>query len=259
MSLSTPRGGDADRPEDPVNDFGPIADVYDDLVSWAPYRNWVDDLEARLRHYGLPRRACLLDAACGTGLSTVPWLEKGYRVTAFDRSEQALELAREKVRGRDFPVRFLRRDLLNLDLDGPFDAAVCMHSGLDYLLEEEKLRQALRKLRKPLQPGSLLSFDKCLHRPGFYREPVTTRRELDCGEAVLRHSWDRERRLMKQECTIIRMEDGRETRRDRVVFYMKAVPVDQLVEMTENAGFEVLERPRPFRVADPGMGIFRAV
>ena len=259
MALSIPRGGGSDPPEEAVNDFGPIADVYDDLVAWAPYREWVDELEARLRHYGLPRRASLLDAACGTGLSTLPWLEKGYRVTAFDQSREALKIARSKVRGRNFPVRFLRRDLLRLDLGGPFDAAICMHSGLDYLLADDKLRRALRELRKPLRAGSLLSFDKCLHRPGFYRDPVTTRRELPGGEAVLRHSWDRERRLMKQECTVIRKSGGEETRRDRVVFYMKAVPVEELVEMTEDAGFEMLEKPRPFRVDDPGMGIFRAV
>ena len=258
MPLSTPRGDDEDRPDE-VNDFGPIADVYDQLVSWAPYRQWVNDLEARLRHYGLPRRASLLDAACGTGLSTVPWLEKGYRVTAFDRSRKALQSARSKVRGRNYTVRFLQRDLLELDLDGPFDAAICMHSGLDYLLDEEKLRRALRELRKPLEAGAFLSFDKCLHRPEFYRNAITTRRELPCGEAVLRHSWDRTRRLMKQECTVIRKSGGEERDRDKVVFYLKAVPLDELLTMVQDAGFEVVEKPRPFRVSDPGMGIFRAV
>ena len=248
-----------EEPPDAVNDFGPIADIYDELVSWAPYRRWVDDLEERLRGHGLSCGAELLDAACGTGLSTLPWLRKGYSVTAVDRSAEALRQARRKVRGRDYTVRFVRGDLLDLGLDGPFEAAVCMHSGLDYLLDEDDLRRALEGLRRPLQPGSLLSFDKCLHRPGFYRDEVTTRRSLDCGEAVLTHTWDRGRRLMKQECVISRRKDGEEVGRDRVVFYLKAVPLEDLVDMVEDAGFRVLEPPRPFRVHDPGMGIFRAV
>lgn len=250
---------EAHESADAVNDFGPIVDVYDELVSWAPYRRWVDDLEARLRHHGLPRRARLLDAACGTGLSTLPWLKKGYSVTAVDHSEDALRVAREKVRGEDYPVRLVQSDLLKLDLDGPFHAAVCMHSGLDYLLDEDELQRALTNLRGPLEKGSLLTFDKCLHRPGFYRDEVTTRRSLDCGEAVLTHTWDRRRRLMKQECVIIRRRDGEEVGRDRVVFYLKAVPLEDLLDMVERAGFRVLERPRPFKVHDPGMGIFRAV
>ena len=241
-----------------INDFGPIADVYDELVSWAPYGRWVEDLESRLRGYGLEPGARLLDAACGTGLSTLPWLEKGYRVTAVDRSERALELAREKVGDADYPVEFYRRDLRELDLEGPFDAAVCMHSGLDYILEEDELRRALAELRRVLRQGGLLSFDKCIHRDEFYRRPVSSHRRLSVGEAVMRYRWDRENRLMEQNCTIVRGKGGDEESRTRVKFLMRAFTVDELVDMVQGAGFEVLEPPRPFTVADPGMGIYRA-
>ena len=57
-----------------LNDFDAIADVYDELVDWAPYELWVEELEKRLGRWGLGPGDRLLDAACGTGLSTLPWL-----------------------------------------------------------------------------------------------------------------------------------------------------------------------------------------
>ena len=171
----------ADADKEPSNDFDPISDVYEEMVAWAPYGKWVRDLAQRLRRHRLRRGGPVLDAACGTGLSTFPWAESGYRVLGVDRSEPMLALARAKLAGRDLPIRFERSDLLQLDLPGSFDLAVCMHSGLDYILNLERLARAFRCLRSTLRPGGLLAFDKCLDEPGFYREPYSNARPITNG------------------------------------------------------------------------------
>ncbi len=241
-----------------LNDFDCIADVYDELVDWAPYEDWVAALEKRLRHWGLPRGASILDAACGTGLSALPWLQRGYRVVGADASPHMLERARDRIRKAGYEAEFQLHDLLRLDLGRTFDATICMHSGLDYVLEDADLERAFRSLRACLKTGGLLAFDKCLDEPAFYRDDYSDRRDLSCGSVEFEYHWDRARRLLEQRCTVHRRL-GSGPSRTSVVYHLKAVPVEDLVAMTERAGLRVLERPKTFRVSDPGMGIFRAV
>jgi len=247
------------KPNSATNDFAPIADVYDELVSWVPYTKWVRDLEKRLRAHGLRRDHPILDAACGSGLSTLPWVELGYRVVGVDRCPELLKEARKKVARADSKVTFQRQDLLHLRLGPQFGAAVCMHSGLDYILDDEDLMRAFQSLREALVTGGLLAFDKCLDQPEFYQQECTHVRELSCGTAMFHYKWDREHRLFVQRCTVIRKADGREVSRSEVLHLMKATPLDALIGMVERAGFKLLETPRQFGVSDPGMGIFRAL
>ena len=241
------------------NDFDVIADVYDQFVSWAPYGRWVRDLIARLRPYGLQRGQLILDCACGTGLSTIPWAEHGYRLVGTDRSEKMLQQARKKLQGRGLPVTFVRQDVLELALPLTFDVAVCMHSGLDYILDSRDLSRAFRSLRGQLRRGGLLAFDKCLDEPAFYRNSRTDVRTIPAGKAIFEYSWDRERRLFDQRCIVLREGADGSLTRTEVIYHMKAIPLDELIVMVEAAGFETLEAPRQFKVSDPGMGIFRAV
>jgi SAM-dependent methyltransferase len=244
--------------ETPINDFDCIADVYDELVDWAPYESWVAGLEKRLRCWGLKPGDTILDAACGTGLSTLPWVRRGYRVVGTDGSAAMLERARERMRQAAYEVELKLQNLLELDPGRAFDAAVCMHSGLDYILDDADLGRAFRSLRGCLRTGGLLAFDKCLDEPAFYKDDYADRRELSCGSAEFQYRWDRGKRLLEQRCTVYR-DPGRGPRRTTVVYHLKAVPADELAAMVERAGFKVLEWPKTFRASDPGMGIFRAV
>ena len=202
-------------------------------------------------------RVLILDAACGTGLSSIPLARAGYRVVGVDRSERMLQVARSKA-GNALPVRFVWGDLLSLDLPWTFDAAVCMHSGLDYILDTEDLERALAALRRCLRPGGLLAFDKCLDEPAFYRRDYSDSMALSCGRAEFEYRWDRTRRLLEQRCIVTR-NGSSGLARTEVVFHLRAVPLRELVAMTLRAGFTLLEAPRQFTVSDPGMGIFRAI
>ena len=139
-----------------------------------------------------------------------------------------------------------------------FDAAVCMHSGLDYILDDADLEMAFRSLRGCLRTGGLLAFDKCLDEPAFYRDDYSNWRRLSCGHAQFEYRWDRTRRLLEQRCTVTRT-DGDGPPRTDVVFHLKAVAPDELTAMVLRSGFELVKAPRQFTVPDPGMGIFRAV
>jgi SAM-dependent methyltransferase len=257
--LPRPPPGDRDREGRPVNEFDPIADVYEDLVAWAPYETWVEQLARRLRRHGLAPGARVLDAACGTGLSALPWARRGFEVVAADRSEPMLAVARRRAQEEGLSVRFLRMDLLEIDLPERCDLVQCMHSGLDYILDLRVLAVAFRVLRRAARTGGLLAFDKCLDEPGFYRPAHSNSRDLPCGRAVFHYQWDRRRRLFDQRCVIFRDRPDGGVDRTEVLHRMRAVAPDRLAAMVEKAGFRLLEPPRQFTVGDPGMGIFRAV
>ncbi len=241
-----------------LNDFGCIADVYDELVSWAPYNFWVDELEARLRRHGLSGGHWILDAACGSGLSTVPWAARGYRVVGADINPHMLHQARRRARRAGHSIEFLQQDVTDLRPGRRFDVAVCMHSGLDYILDDAELRRAFESLRGCLREGGLFSFDKCLDVPSFYKGDYRESRTLPSCVADFEYRWDRSRRLFEQRCTVHRTDGGR-PRRTEVVYHLRATPPDDLVRWVEAAGFETLEPLTNFTILDPGMGIFRAV
>ena len=246
-----------DPPGDHINDFAGIADVYDELVDWAPYESWVSGLDGAVRNLGVGPGDWVLDAACGTGLSLLPWLARGYNVVGVDASETMLARCRERLAEAGRDAALMRQDLLALDPGREFDLAVCMHSGLDYILDDADLEAAFRSLRGCLRAGGLLAFDKCLDEPAFYRADYSDWRRLSCGHAQFDYRWNRTRRLLEQRCRVYRT-GGDGPPHSEAVFHLKAVAPDELVAMVIRAGFEVVRAPVQFTIADPGMGIFRA-
>jgi ubiquinone/menaquinone biosynthesis C-methylase UbiE len=241
-----------------INDFASIADVYDELVNWAPYAQWVEALHELLQKFGLPDDAWLLDVACGTGLSVLPWLERGCHVMGADVCRPMLDVARARLRDAGRDVVLLEQDMLALAPDRTFDAAICMHAGLDYLLDERDLAAAFVSMRGCLEPGGLLAFDKCLDEPAFYRADYGNRRRISCGAVEFLYHWDRDAAMLVQHCVVTR-RDRKPHARTEFTYHLKATRPERLEEMTRAAGFETLRRPRQFEVSDPGFGVYRAV
>ncbi len=242
----------------PVNDFGCIADVYDELVGWAPYGRWVDALAERMSTWGLGPGDWILDAACGTALSTLPWARMGYNVVGADISERMLRRARRRAREEGLELEFIRQDVTDLRPGRTFDAVICMHSGLDYLEDDADLRRAFRSMRGCLRRHGLLAFDKCLDVPEFYSEDYTENRSLSCGTAEFSYRWNRARRLFRQEL-VVRRDGVHGAPCTKVTYHLHATPPDRLSRWLEEAGFRELEAVGQFSILDPGMGIFRAV
>jgi len=242
-----------------VNDFDAIADVYDELVAWAPYERWIARLDSHMRRLGLRSGGWLLDVACGTGLSSVPWARRGYHVIGADVSEPMLEVARRRAAKAGLDLEFVRQAVADLRPERKFDAALCLHSGLDYILETVDLRRAFRAIRRCLKPGGVFAFDKCLDVPSFYNEDYSEERPLSCGAVRFEYRWDSERRLFEQQCTVQRTADSPGPPRTEVTFHLRATPPDELAEMLDEAGFEELKPVGNFTALDPAAGIYRAV
>ena len=135
--------------------YDAFAPFYDEFTAHHDYDAWTATLEALARRAGLSGRR-LLDVACGTGKSFLPFLERGYEVTACDLSAAMLEHAGRKAGGR---AALHVADMRGLPRLGTFDLVTVLDDALNYLLTEDELAAALRGVRRNLAPGGVAVFD----------------------------------------------------------------------------------------------------
>lgn len=136
--------------------YDAYAAAYDDFNHNYMYERWTGRLLALAEDAGLEGDR-LLDVGCGTGLSFIPMLARGWSVTACDISPNMLEIARSKVDVAD--VALLTADMRELPPLGEFDLAWAVNDAMNYLLTPEELESALRGLAANLAPGGFVLFD----------------------------------------------------------------------------------------------------
>jgi len=135
--------------------YDAFAPYYDRFTASHDHATWTADLEALARSAGLRGRR-LLDVACGSGKSFVPFLERGYEVTACDISHAMAGIAAEKAGHR---ARVEVHDMRALPLLGSFDLILCIDDAVNYLLEPDELTAALAGMRRNLAPSGVIVVD----------------------------------------------------------------------------------------------------
>ena len=135
--------------------YDAYAAAYDDFNRGYMYERWTGRLLAKAEEAGL-RGNRLLDVGCGTGLSFLPMLDRGWQVTACDISPEMLEVARAKVGDR---ARLLTADMRELPELGEFDLIWAVNDAVNYLLGTEELKAALAGMRRNLAPAGIVLFD----------------------------------------------------------------------------------------------------
>ena len=166
------------RPLDPVQattaGYDALAPAYDEFTSFHRYEEWTRDLERLALARGLSGRR-LLDIGCGTGKSFIPFLERGYAVTACDSSPEMLARARAKpaAAGARLALADMRR---MAGVDAEFDLITCIDDCLNHLLDDDDLSAAFGEVRRLLARDGVYLFDV---------NSLTTYRTLFAGETVI--------------------------------------------------------------------------
>ena len=141
-----------------MNAYMNLAASYDRLTNDVDYAGWVDFAQAILDREGL-RPKTVADLACGTGSATKILVERGYRVTAVDLSEDMLTEAMDKCADLENLPAFVHQNLAELRLPRAVDMAVCFLDSLDYILDPADCEAAIRRTYKALNPGGIFIFD----------------------------------------------------------------------------------------------------
>jgi SAM-dependent methyltransferase len=151
--MTAPREG-GDHAKRAYEDLAPSYDDYAEVFGYE-YGQWTATLVAKAEELGLEGDR-LLDVGCGTGLSFIPMLERGWRATGCDISPEMLAVARGKVGDRAELVAADMRDLPRL---GEFDLVWAVNNPLNYLRDGGELRAALAGMRRNLAPQGMAAFD----------------------------------------------------------------------------------------------------
>lgn len=164
------------------------ASWYDTLYSEKDYAGECAFLQELFTRRGVTPKT-VIDLGCGTGGHALLLAQRGYAVTAVDRSAAMLQTGRDKAARAGLGVDFRQQDITRLDWRENFDAAIAMFAVAGYLAGDRELEDFLAGVWRSLRPGGIFTFDGW-HGPGVLRErPVPRQLEIPLGDGdVLRRS-----------------------------------------------------------------------
>jgi SAM-dependent methyltransferase len=157
--------------------YDAFAPYYDAFTAGSDYEAWACHTLAHARRHGL-RGDRLLDLACGTGMSFLPFLERGFHVTACDFSAAMLAEAARRAPA----ARLVHADIRALPDLGRFDLVISFDDALNYLLDEGELLHAFEGMSASLAGDGVVVFD--LNSLSAYRTTFATHEVRESGGLV---------------------------------------------------------------------------
>ncbi len=109
----------------------------------------------------------VLDLACGTGAATLPMARAGLQVTGLDRSNEMIEIARQRATAEGLSIDWVHADMTDFDVASPFDLVTCFYDAVNYLAGHAELAEFAACCHRALRTGGMLAFD------------INTRRKLE--------------------------------------------------------------------------------
>lgn len=120
-------------------------DLYDDLrlrttfgrIPQEQTSREVDFIEDVL---SLHQGASVLDLCCGIGRHSIELAKRGYGVTGVDLSKEYLKRARERAKEERVKVKFVQKDMREVDFSQEFDGAINMLMSFGFFGEDDNIR-----------------------------------------------------------------------------------------------------------------------
>ena len=122
------------------------------IPSWSKY------LIQLLKEYQV-EDGLVLDLGCGTGNMTELLAKEGYDMIGVDNSEDMLEIASEKREKSGLNILYLLQDMREFELYGTVKAVVSICDSINYILEEDDLREVFSLVNNYLDPKGMFIFD----------------------------------------------------------------------------------------------------
>ena len=223
----------------PALQFDEIAFLYDELMAGVPYRQWIEYLDRIMQKYDCVPRM-ILDLCCGTGSVSVRLAEEGYQVSGVDISPEMIQIARQKAEESGIYVDFHVQNAAKLRLGKKFDLVVSLFDSLNYIIDASDLQQAFYRVSEHLEPGGLFVFDMntelALEIGLFNQNNYGTNMPVHYD---WRSTYDKAIRICRIQMEFIyQQREG--DKRIEVVHYQRAYGEEEVVEMLQTAGLEVL-------------------
>ncbi|MEO0293454.1 MAG: class I SAM-dependent methyltransferase [candidate division WOR-3 bacterium] len=189
-----------------------IARYYDLLMKDVKYDEWIEYILETINLFNI-KTTPLLDVTCGTGNSTIPFLNRNLTpILGMDNSIEMLKVAKEKKPD----LLLVQANALRIPFLNYFNLAISMFDSLNYLLELKKLIQAFYSIKEALKPEGHFIFD--LNTPYGLRcaSGREVREENQNFISIWRNSYDKDSKILTLHLTLFVKENGRWRRIDEI-------------------------------------------
>lgn len=140
----------------PFSKFAPYYDQF--MLRYVNYRAWVDYIIKIFKHFRIQPKT-ILDLACGTGIPSMLFAQKGYKIIAIDKSQPMLEVLKNKVQQKHYDIQIINADIRDFTVQEKVDVAISLYDSINYLLTESDLQLCFRCVSEALKPNGLFVFD----------------------------------------------------------------------------------------------------
>lgn len=137
-----------------------FVEKWDELIDWdaraeSEGQFFIDVLRAR-------GKETVLDVACGTGFHSVRLQQSGFNVTSSDGSAAMVAKAFQNGQARGLILKTVQADWrwLNRDIQGKYDAIICLGNSFTHLHTEADRRRALAEFYAALKHDGMLILDQ---------------------------------------------------------------------------------------------------
>jgi ubiquinone/menaquinone biosynthesis C-methylase UbiE len=234
-----------------LTSYHKLAELYDYLMEDAPYEEWMVFTRKAWERYGVhPQK--IADLGCGTGTFIRYLLEHGLDVYGVDLSSGMLQVAQEKLQ-RSHPgkkVKFSCQDIRQLMLDEPMDCIISFCDTLNYITNEDGIKDVFKQVFAALKPGGLFIFD--VHTPFKIAEIFGNEVFVETDEKVS-YIWEceytEERKEVVHKLTFFVQETEDLYRRYEECHHQRAYSLEDLQSWLKEAGFAKLSISSDFTFA----------
>ncbi|CCQ75067.1 class I SAM-dependent methyltransferase [Magnetospira sp. QH-2] len=162
-----------------------FVEKWDELIDWEARADsegqfFIDVLKSRGKQN-------VLDVATGTGFHSVQLSKAGFDVTSADGSAAMLAKAFENAKKRHLILRTVQADWrwLNRDIQGKYDAIICLGNSFTHLFDEQDRRRALAEFYAALKHDGILIIDQRNYDVILDEGFQTKHRYYYCGDQVV--------------------------------------------------------------------------
>jgi SAM-dependent methyltransferase len=200
---------------------------------WGAFANNIFPLLKDIAKGNLPDGAKVLDLCCGTGQLAKILIEKGYKVTGIDGSQEMLCFAQDNAPS----AKFIAADARTFKLPPTFDAVFSTFDSLNHVIALSELEQVFKNVYNCLVSGGIFIFDMTTqkHFETHCRDLKQIRENPDYYY-VMQVDYIKERKLCQWHCTYFQRK-GKVWQRSDVSLQQTHYPNAEIKKALKNAGF----------------------
>lgn len=163
-----------------------FAEVYDQLMSHAPYDEWVRFTEEIIAKADVNVQH-IVDLGCGTGQVTIPLAKKGYQMTGVDNSSDMLTLATQRALAGKIDVNWIAQDIRALAGFESIDLFISYCDVINYITDKSDVFSVFQHVFDSLKNDGLFIFD--VHSLSYVNDSLVNQ-TFAHAEEDLAYIWD---------------------------------------------------------------------